>query len=60
MKKIIAIIKATALLIPALLVINESEHLWVNLIGLAYIGVMLVYSKTRRGQQMWRELLNNL
>ena len=60
MKKIAAIIKATVLILPCILVVNESETFVPNLIGIAYIGCLYLYSRTAAGAKMWRKLYKYL
>lgn len=43
MKKILAFLLFVLIFAPCLLVANESDHIWVNFIGLGYlIGLFLV------------------
>ena len=60
MKKIIAIIKATVLMMPCILVVNESDTIIPNLIGLAYIGCLFLHSRTAAGTKMWKTLYRYL
>lgn len=60
MKKIVAIVKATVLIMPCLLVFNESETLVPNLIGLTYIGCLFLHSRTAAGTKMWKNLYRYL
>lgn len=60
MKKIVAIVKATLLIMPCLLVFNESETLVSNLIGIAYIGCLFLHSRTAAGTKMWKNLYRYL
>lgn len=60
MKKIVAIIKATVLIIPCLLVFNESETFVPNIIGIAYIGCLFLHSRTAAGTKMWKNLYRYL
>lgn len=41
------------ILLPTLLVLNESDHIWVNLVGLGYIGVLHMLSKTDFGKKVF-------
>lgn len=60
MKKIIAIVKGTLLIMPCILVVNESDTIIPNIIGLAYIGCLYLHSRTAAGTKMWRELYKYL
>lgn len=60
MKKIIAIIIATVLIMPCILVVNESDTIVPNLIGLAYIGCLYLHSRTAAGTKMWKKLYKYL
>lgn len=60
MKKIIAIIKATVLIMPCILVVNEGDTIIPNIIGLAYIGCLYLHSRTAAGTKMWKKLYKYL
>ena len=47
---------AVLAMFPALLVFNESEHIWVNLIGIAYIGVLALVARTNIGKMFFKRL----
>ncbi len=53
------IILAIAIMVsmPAILVFNENmEAWWVNLLGLAYIGLLALATKTKIGKMFWARL----
>lgn len=60
MKKIVAIVKATVLIMPCILVVNESDTFIPNLIGIAYIGCLFLHSRTAAGTKMWKKLYKYL
>lgn len=60
MKQIIAIIIATVLIMPCILVVNESDTIIPNIIGLAYIGCLYLHSRTAAGTKMWKKLYKYL
>lgn len=47
---------AVVAFIPTLLVLNDSENLWVNLIGFAYIGLLVIVSRTSVGKMFFQRL----
>lgn len=48
---------SVVILMPIILVFNENmEAWWVNLLGLAYIGLLAWATKTRIGKMFWARL----
>lgn len=48
---------SVVILMPIILVFNENmEAWWVNLLGLAYIGLLAWATKTRIGKMFWAKL----
>lgn len=56
--KALGVIGLTMLLaLPILMVANETENLWINLIGLAYLALVVFLLHTCRGRQ-WTDLVS--
>lgn len=53
MKKILF---AFVLCVPCLLVLNGSEHIWLNMAGMAYIGILYKLGRTSKGRAIWRKI----
>jgi hypothetical protein len=53
MKKVLSILAVTGIIIPCLLICNESETILPNIIGLIYLIVVVALSNTRRGKVWW-------
>lgn len=48
---------SVVILMPIILVFNENmEAWWINLLGLAYIGLLAWATKTRIGKMFWARL----
>lgn len=50
------ILTATLLFVPCLLVLNESENIWINVLGFAYIVGIYALSKNKSGKLFMRKL----
>lgn len=49
------------LMLPVMLVFNDSENIWLNVIGLAYILLLYILSsKTRTGRKLFLSIYRSL
>lgn len=55
MKKVLSILAVTGIIIPCLLICNESETIIPNILGLIYLISVIIISKTRRGRVWWEK-----
>lgn len=51
MKTILTFIIGAIVILPTLLVLNESDDLWVNFLGFAYIAILFLISTTKVGKK---------
>ena len=56
-KDFIVLAIAILVFLPTLLIVNENmEEWWINLLGLAYIGLLAWATKTKIGKMFWARL----
>ena len=55
-----SIILLTVILMPCLLAFSESNSVWPNIIGLCYMFILALLSRTKKGEQFCRKLYKNL
>lgn len=58
MKAILTYIGAMIVLAPCLLVFNESNTILPNLIGFAYIGILLIVFRGKVAKKAYKALIN--
>ena len=51
--KIIKLIILSVIALPLILIVNESETVIPNFCGLAYLCLLCLVSKTKKGSQFW-------
>lgn len=56
MKKIIIFIVAMILVFPCILIFNESDSVWVNFVGLAWLLILAIIGKTKYGRKFLKQL----
>lgn len=56
MKKIIIFIAAMILVFPCILIFNESDSVWVNFVGLAWLLILVMLSCTKCGKKHLKTL----
>lgn len=60
MKKVIAIILLSIIFAPCLLIVNESEHVWPNIVGCIYMLLLVLFARTRNGSRIMRAITKTL
>lgn len=44
-KALLTLIVAAVIILPCFLIFNESDHIWLNLVGLSYICMLAYFTK---------------
>lgn len=60
MKKIIAIVLMIVIYAPCMMVVNESEHVWPNIVGCIYMLLLVLVVRTRNGGRIMRAIAKTL
>lgn len=60
MKKVIAIVLLTIIFAPCLLIVNESEVFWPNVIGCVYMLLLVLFVRTSNGGRIMRAITKPL
>lgn len=55
-KKIVIFVVAMILVCPCILIFNESDSVWVNFAGLAWLLFLVMLSRTKLGKKFNKEL----
>lgn len=56
MKDVFSFVLMCLLLAPCMLVVNESETVWPNIVGIVYIGIVFLFAKTKVGNKLIERL----
>ena len=56
MKKVIAIVLLTIIFAPCLMIVNESDVFWPNIVGFVYMLLLVLFAKTRTGGRIMRAI----
>lgn len=56
MKDVFSFVLMCLLLAPCMLVVNESETIWPNIVGIVYIGIVFLFAKTKLGNKLIERL----
>lgn len=56
MKDVFSFVLMCLLLAPCIFVVNESETIWPNIVGIVYIGIVFLFSKTKVGKKLIERL----
>lgn len=56
MKKVIAIVLLTIIIAPCLMIVNESEVFWPNIVGCVYALLLVLVVRTRNGGRILRAI----
>lgn len=56
MKDVFSFVLMCLLLAPCMLVVNESETIWPNIVGIVYIGIVFLFAKTKVGNKFIERL----
>lgn len=56
MKDVFSFVLMCLLLAPCILVVNESDSIWPNIIGITYIGFVFLFTKTKIGQKFVKKI----
>lgn len=56
MKRIIAFIVLAIIVAPCILIFNESDHIWINFVGLGYLLSLVLIGKTKVGKKIFKML----
>lgn len=56
MKRIFAFILLAIIVSPCILIFNESDHIWVNFVGLCYLLGLVLIGKTKVGKKIFKML----
>lgn len=51
MKKVIAFIVLAIIVAPCILIFNESDNIWLNFIGLGWLWILIMLSRTKFGKK---------
>lgn len=57
-KKIIIFVVAMILVAPCLLIFNANENVWINFVGLGWLLILILISKTNTAQRFIQQLDN--
>lgn len=60
MKKVIAIVLMIAIYGPCIMIVNESEVFWPNIVGFIYMLLLLLVHRTRNGGRIMRAIAKPL
>lgn len=50
-KKIIIFVAAMILVLPCMLIFNESDSIWLNFAGLGWLWILITLSRTKYGKK---------
>lgn len=56
MKRIFAFILFAIIVAPCVLIFNESDHIWINFVGLGYLLGLVLIGKTKVGKKIFKKL----
>ena len=56
MKDVFSFVLMWLLLAPCMLIVNESETIWPNIVGIVYIGIVFLFTKTKVGKKLVKRL----
>lgn len=56
MKKVIAFIVLAIIVAPCILIFNESDNIWLNFIGLGWLWILVILSRTKCGKKHLKTL----
>lgn len=56
MKDVFSFVLMWLLLAPCMLIVNESETIWPNIVGIVYIGIVFLFAKTKVGKKLVKRL----
>jgi hypothetical protein len=56
MKKVIAIVLLTIIFAPCLMIVNESEVFWPNIVGSIYALLLILFVRTRNGGRIMKAI----
>lgn len=51
-------ILAIVAIMPCLLILNESDNLFVNILGFAWVGILIIASRTKVGKTVIKAVLD--
>lgn len=57
MKRLLEIILLTVIVAPCILIVNESDTILPNIIGIVYICLLILFSKTRIGNKFFQKFI---
>lgn len=49
-------ILAMVILIPCVLIFNDNENIYINILGIVYIFLLYILSKTRKGKDFCKKV----
>lgn len=56
MKDVFSFILMCLLLSPCILLVNESDSIWPNIVGISYIGLVFLFAKTKIGDKIVKKI----
>lgn len=57
MKRLLEIILLTIVIAPCIMVVNESDVFWPNIVGFIYMLLLVLFGKTRMGNKFFKKFI---